>query len=272
MPYSTHLAIQIFVERLASRTKLGKEEIDTILHLPNETVTAGGDRDLVRPGEQVDHACLVVKGLVGRFGQMRDGRRQITAFYVAGHMANLQSVVFPSTAQSLQALTPVTIIKMPHYALKSAVTLFPALADAFWRECAVDACVLAQWVVNLGRKSAVGRLAHLLAELGLRLEEAGLGTKTKYRLQPTQLHLADALGLTNVHVNRVFRELRDANVVATSTDRMLDILDWDALIAIGEFDRDYLHIDTKPWKFPRIVQDDGALGSSEMTRFQGGAL
>jgi CRP-like cAMP-binding protein len=252
MPYSTHLAIQIFLDRLGSRTKLSYEEMDVIRRLPGQKITAGGDRDLVRPGAFVDHACLIVEGVVGRFGQMLDGRRQITAFYVAGHMANLQSVVFPSTAASLQALTPVTIIKMPHQALKAAAEAFPALADAFWRECAVDACVLAQWIVNLGRKSAVARLAHLLAELGLRMEEAGLGTSTCYRLELTQVHIGDALGLTSVHVNRVFRELREKKVIALS-NRLIEICDWSALVRIGEFDRDYLHIDTKFWDIPSRI-------------------
>jgi len=164
-------------------------------------------------------------------------------------MANLQSVVFPSTAASLQALTPVTVIKMPHQALKTAAERYPALADAFWRECAVDACVLAQWVVNLGRKSAVARMAHLLAEFGLRMEEAGLGTRTRYRLEPTQVHIGDALGLTSVHVNRVLRQLRETKVIAMSS-RVIDVYNWDALVRIGEFDPDYLHIDTKFWDIP----------------------
>lgn len=249
MPYSSHLAVQIFVDRLGSRTKLGVEEMEIIRRLPGQKITAGGDRDLVRPGDLVDHACLIVEGVVGRFGQMRDGRRQITAFYVAGHMANLQSVVFPSTAASLQALTPVTVIRMPHEALKAAAARYPAIADAFWRECAVDACVLAQWIVNIGRKSAIARLAHLLAELGLRMEEAGLGMSTRYPLEITQVHIGDALGLTSVHVNRTFKELREAKVIAVSK-RIIEICDWNALVRIGEFDRDYLHIDTKFWDIP----------------------
>jgi hypothetical protein len=95
----------------------------------------------------------------------------------------------------------------------------------------------------------VGRLAHVLAELGLRMEEAGLGTHREYRLESTQIHLGDALGLTSVHVNRVFRELRESNVIAIA-NKMIEIRDWDALVRIGEFNRDYLHIDTKFWKIP----------------------
>jgi CRP-like cAMP-binding protein len=250
LPYSSPLALQIFLDRLASRTPLGDEEINAIMQLPGQTVSARGDRDIVRIGEKVDFACLIVEGLVGRFGQVRDGRRQITAFYVPGHMANLQSVVFPSTAASLQALTPVTVIKLPHRELKAAAERYPALADAFWRECAVDASVLAQWVINLGRKSSVARLAHLLAELGLRLEEVGLGVRTRYRLDATQTHLGDALGLTSAHVNRVFRELREEKVVATGPGKIVEILDWKALVRIGEFDPDYLHIDAKLWDIP----------------------
>jgi CRP-like cAMP-binding protein len=258
VPYSSELALNLFLQRLGSRSPLGEDETSAILQLTGQQATAGGDRDLVGPGERVEHACLIVSGLVGRFGQMRDGRRQITAIWVPGHMANLQSVVFPSTAMSLQALTPTTVIKLPHRALQAATQRYPALADAFWRECAVDASVLQQWVVNIGRKSAVGRLAHLLAELGLRMEEAGLGTHTAYPLEATQVHIGEALGLSAVHVNRVFKELRDNKVIAV-TRRSITILDWQALVRIGEFDPDYLHINTKFWAIPSRHGDDASV-------------
>ena len=249
LPYSSELAVQIFLQRLKSRTPLSDEETMAILQLPGRQVSAGGDRDLVALGETVDHACLIVSGLVGRFGQVRDGRRQITAFCVPGYMANLHSVVFPGTAASLQALSPTTVIKFPHRELRAVAQRFPAVADAFWRECAVDSSVLSQWIVNLGRKSAAGRVAHLLAELGLRMEEAGLGTHVSYPLNVTQIHLGDALGLTNVHVNRVMRELREKGVIVVDRKR-IEILDWNRLVAIGEFDPDYLHINTKFWAMP----------------------
>ena len=258
MPYSTATALQLFLQRLSSRTPLGPVEMNAILALTGETVTAHGDRDLVAPGEQVEHACLITSGLVGRFGQMRDGRRQITAFFLPGHMANLQSVVFPSSAASLQALTQTTAIKLPHAALKAAADAHPELANAFWRECAVDGSVLEQWVIN-ARKSAIGRLSHLLAELGLRMEEAGLGTHLSFPLPATQLHIGDALGLTQVHVNRVFRDLRNARILKASR-RAVEICDWDELVRIGEFNPDYLHLDTKDWTIPSS-NSDGAFQS-----------
>jgi CRP-like cAMP-binding protein len=186
-----------------------------------------------------------VDGLIGRFGQLVDGRRQITAFHVAGDMCDLHAIVFPKVGWSIQAMTTTTMLKIPHAELQQLARKYPAIAEAFWRDCVVDASILSQWVVNVGRRDARMRLAHLFCEMAVRMEQAQLGSRTAFELLVTQSQLADALGLTSVHVNRVLQSLRRDGVVETR-GREVRVMDWQSLAEIGEFDEAYLEVTRTP--------------------------
>lgn len=233
--------LQPFLDKLVSRSKLGAAERRAILALPAHPAQIQTNRDFVRLGERVTHASFVVAGLVGRFGQNREGARQITAVHIPTDMVDLHSVVVPEAGSALQALSVATILRVPHEALREIAHRFPAIAEAFWRECVVDAAVLAEWVVNVGRRDAKARLAHLLCEIACRVEGAGKQVGFAVPFAATQTHLADMTGLTPVHVNRTLQALRRENVVDVRT-RMIHILDWRRLIQIGDFDGAYLHL------------------------------
>jgi CRP-like cAMP-binding protein len=235
--------LQPFVNKLIARSGLGAAEQAAILALPANPVQVQTNRDFVRLGECVDHACFVLAGLVGRFGQNREGSRQITAVHIPTDMVDLHSVVVPGASSALQALSVATILRVPHQALREVARTFPAIAEAFWRECAIDAAVLAEWVVNVGRRSARCRLAHLLCEIACRVEGSGKQVGFAVSFPATQYHLADMTGLTSVHVNRTLRDLRNENVVSLQ-GRMIHILDWKRLTKIGEFDPTYLHLES----------------------------
>ena len=235
-------AMQLFVDRLRQRSSLSDEEADALLGLRGSTSVARANVDIVSPGETTTHACLVLDGLAGRFGVVLDGRRQITALHVSGDMCDLHSLVAPRAGWALQALSPTAILRIPHAQLLDLARAFPNIAEAFWRDCSVDASVLSQWVVNVGRRDARSRLAHLLCEMAVRLENAGLGTREAFRLQATQFQLGDTLGLTPVHVNRTVRALRDMGLV-TIRGHEVRIHDWDALVDLGDFEEGYLQVD-----------------------------
>jgi CRP-like cAMP-binding protein len=187
---------------------------------------------------------LISKGLAVRFDQMRDGRRQIAAFHIPGDMCDLHSVVAPTAAWGIGTLAPTTVLHVPHDELRALAVRYPAIAMAFWRDGTTDASVLAKWVGNLGRQDAHARLAHLLCEMGLRMECAGLGTRSEFTLDASQEQLADALGLTSVHVNRMLQRLRSEGLIG-SANRNVTIQDWDGLAAVGEFDPAYLLLDQR---------------------------
>lgn len=234
-------ALSRWVDRLALRSTLSAEEHATLLALPGLLETIQPNRDFVRLGEHVDKACLVVSGLAGRFGQTRSGARQITALHLPGDMADLHSVVLPTSGSALQSIGEAVIYRVPHVHLRAAMSAFPALAEIFWRDCEVDAAVLSQWALRNGRLTAVGRVAHLLAEMACRLSLGQGRDGLAFDWPLTQAHLSDATGLTPVHVNRMMRTIREAGA-ADVRDRRLQILSWDTLRALGEFDARYLQL------------------------------
>lgn len=236
--------LQPFLDKLVSRSNLGADEQQAILALPVQPAQIQTNRDFVRLGERVNHASFVVAGLVGRFGQNRNGNRQITAVHIPTDMVDLHSVVAPDACSALQALAVSTILRVPHDALRETAHRYPAIAEAFWRECVVDSAVLAEWVVNVGRRDAKSRIAHLLCEVACRMEAAGEKVGFAVPFSATQTHIADMTGLTPVHVNRTFRALRDQNVVDVRS-RMIHVLDWKGLVDVGDFDGDYLRLSNR---------------------------
>ena len=237
--------LQSFVDKLVARSGLEGAEQEAILALPASLAQIQTNRDFVRLGERVEHASFVVAGLVGRFGQNRNGNRQITAVHIPTDMANLHSIVAPEACSALQALSVTTILRVPHEALRAITRRFPAIAEAFWRECVVDAAVLAEWVVNVGRRDAKSRLAHLLCEIACRIQGLGQKVGPAIPFPATQVHMADMTGLTSVHVNRSLQALRREGVVDIRA-RMIHVLDWDRLAHIGDFDASYLRIGRNP--------------------------
>lgn len=242
MRHTAQSALRLFTNRLCERSALNEAQVAAILALPGRLHEYEPRVDVVRLGEKTDHACLIVDGLVGRFGQVIDGRRQITAMHIPGDMCDLHSVVIPRVSWALQTLSPSVILRIPHRALRALAHQSPDISEAFWRDCSVDASVLSQWVVNVGRRDALQRLAHLLCELAVRMESVHLGTRAGYRLEATQAQIADATGLTAVHVNRIYATLRESGAVEIK-GREVRILDWDRLVGIADFDEAYLHLE-----------------------------
>jgi CRP-like cAMP-binding protein len=243
--------LQPFLERLTSRSVLSERERGRILSLPFRARQTRPNTDFVALGERVAHACYIVDGLVGRFDESSNGARQITALHIAGDMADLHSVVQPTATSALQALSATTILEIPHAALRSAAADHPAIAEAFWRDCMVDSMILAQWVVNVGRRDALSRLAHLLCEMACRYKRAPVNGRVSFVLEATQAQLADANGMTPVHVNRTLRKLAQIGTFVRS--RRVVIEDWDALVETGDFDRQYLQDNLESCERLRIV-------------------
>ena len=244
---------QRFLDRLTSRSVLSHAEQQAILGLPTYAAQVQANCDLVCLDEVVDHASLVLDGVVGRFGLNREGERQITALYIAGDMPDLCSVVQPKSSSVLQALSTATIVRVPHRAMRAIAGRHPAIAEAFWRDCMVDTSIISQWVVNIGCREAKSRIAHLLCEMATRNKVDVLSQPALFALPITQTHLGDATGLTSVHVNRMLKALREEGVVFVSRG-MVQILNWNKLVAVGEFDATYLQADVKPEERIRLVE------------------
>ena len=239
MTQSAQASLSLFLKRLLLRSPLRAEEQGAVLDLTGTEHRYAAHRDIVMPDEHVESACLVVKGLVGRYDQRLDGRRQVTSFYIPGDMCDLHSVVVPKASWSISAISDATVVRIPHKQLRRMCIEYPALAIAFWRDGTVDSSIFAKWVGNLGRKSAKERLTHLFCEMGLRIEAAGLGTRQQFELRATQEQLGEATGLTSVHVNRTLQEIRGQGLLTFDRGHV-GISDWTAIAATAEFDPGYL--------------------------------
>jgi CRP-like cAMP-binding protein len=234
-----------FLDKVRRRSVLTAEEQSAILSLPVRAEQIPAHMDFVELGEHVDHACLIVHGLAGRFGQGREGNRQITALHIPGDMADLHSVVSPSATSALQALTTTTVVKIPHGAIREIAARYPSIAQVLWRECVIDAAILSEWVVNVGRRTASVRLAHLYCEMAYRYRLGEVTERMSFDFPATQHHLADMLGLTAVHVNRTLRVLEAADLVRLKRG-VVEILSWARLIEYADFDPVYIQLNVTP--------------------------
>lgn len=235
-----HEALALWLRRLEMRSPLTDFDRETVMGLPGQVRRYASSRDVVRLGERTHSSCLVVDGIVARFGQTSEGHRQLTALYIPGDMADLHSAVLPVVSAPLQSTVSATIYTVSHDILRRAAERSPTLARAFWRDCVADAQIASEWLLNVGRRGALAKLAHLLCELSCRYGAIGLPNR-EFSLNLTQTHIGESLGLTGVHVNRMMRALRDRGLVATE-GTVLRILDWHGLVGVGDFDPGYLHL------------------------------
>ena len=245
-------SMQPFLQTLEARSGLTAEERQVILNLPFQPRHMNANQDFVHQGECVTHSCFILEGFVGTFGQNRRGERQITSVFLTGEMIDLNTVVVPEAIASIQALTATTILQVPHSALRKAASQHPGIAEAFWRECVIDATLFSEWVVNVGRRDARSRLAHLFCELACRSGHRNSDNDFTFPFPVTQQQLADMVGLTPVHVNRTLKGLREDDILNVS-QRTARVLNWKGLTAIGDFDPAYLRIATNSGCRPTAI-------------------
>jgi CRP-like cAMP-binding protein len=239
-PDNLHQEHARLIRKLDSIADLSDEERRAIFALPMTVRKFAADQDVVREGDRPSECCLVVEGFAGSYKHSQDGSRQFMAFYVPGDMPDLQSLYLDVMDHSITTLVPSKLAFIPHAALHEVTRRYSGLAAALWRDTLIDAAIFREWIVNVGRRPAYARLAHLLCELIAKLRAVGLMAGS-FELPLTQEELGDAMGLSTVHVNRTLQELR-ANGLIRSEGRTLIVEDWEALKEAGEFDPTYLHL------------------------------
>lgn len=162
------VGLHLFVRRLEARSTLSDPEREAVLSLRGQLERVAAHRDFVRVGEELRESCLIVEGLVARVAQLEDGGHQIISLHMPGDMVDPYSLMLPRALSALHALAKTTIRKVPHEALRAMVFAHQNLSAALWRDCVVDGAIVAQWLVNISRKSARSRIAHLMAEMAVR--------------------------------------------------------------------------------------------------------
>jgi CRP-like cAMP-binding protein len=201
----------------------------------------GAGRDLVREGDHPTECQLILQGFAYRHRMLENGQRQIMSFEIPGDLCDLHGFLLGKADHSVATLTPCRVATLPREVLTDWVERRPAVARALWRGTLVDAAVSQTWLLNIGRRTARERIAHLLCEVVLRLEAVGFAEDGGCTLPIMQTEIADALGLSVVHVNRALQSLGGEELV-TSEGGQVTIDDLRGLQVAGGFDPAYLHL------------------------------
>lgn len=199
-------------------------------------------RDLVHQGETDQPAYILAQGWACSYKLLPDGSRQVIDFQIPGDFLGLRSLLFRSADYNVEPVTRIEASEIRITDLLNAFADSPRLATAVLWAVSRDEAILVEHLVGLGRRNAAERTAHFLLELAARLKLVGLGTREGYACPLSQYLLADALGLSAVHVNRVLRELREAGLV-TFQKGEVQFDDFERLVALADFDRSYLDHD-----------------------------
>ena len=241
MPVRERQDVLPLIRRLESIAELSDDDRAALAELPLVPRTVAADVDILREGDRPSECCLIIEGFVARYQTTEEGARQILSFHIPGEMPDLQSLYLRVIDDNLGTLVPTRAAFIPHHALLELFEARPNLASLFWRKTLIDAAIFRRWILNLGRREAYGRMAHLFCELFVRLKAVGLADDHTIELPVTQAELGEALGLSTVHVNRSLQALRADGLVTLRGGR-LTIGDWESLVSAAEFDEVYLHL------------------------------
>jgi CRP-like cAMP-binding protein len=228
------------IAKLETISSLSEDDRAALRELSRDVRHVAARRDIIGDGDRPDNVHLVLSGWAARYKVLPDGSRQITAFLIPGDFCDLHVTILKQMDHGILALTPATVAFIPHQVMQDLPLNRPGLARALWWATLVDEAVLRNWIVNIGRRDAYQGIAHLMCEMHARMRNVGLVDEGRFSLPLTQEELADALGLTPVHVNRVLQRLRGEGLI-TLEDRMLTLEDPKGLRDAAGFDPSYLH-------------------------------
>ncbi|NBD30835.1 Crp/Fnr family transcriptional regulator [Roseovarius salinarum] len=225
--------------KLAAFVALTEAELAVLerLHQRRRSFVAG--RDMVHQGQSAQAAYILSAGWVSSYKIQADGTRQIVDFQIPGDFLGLRSVLLRTSDHSFEPIVDIEAAEVLTSDLLEAFAQMPRLATAILWAASRDEAMVVEHLVGIGRRDALARMAHYLLELGSRLALVGLGRKDGFDCPLTQYHLADALGLSAIHVNRVLRQLREAGLV-TFRDGRVTFDDYGRLVGLAEFDPAYL--------------------------------
>ena len=197
-------------------------------------------QDLLREGERLPYCALLLDGFACRYKRLDSGRRQIVAFLVPGDICDLAGIVLLRADHSVAALGPAWVAHIPHATVQGWMREHEALGRALLRDVLIEASVFREWVANVGLRTPLQRVAHVLCELVTRLRTLGLVQDDACELPIGHADLADATGLSVVQVNRALQTLH-ADGLTGLGDGKLTVCDWPGLVRAAEFDPGYLH-------------------------------
>jgi CRP-like cAMP-binding protein len=231
------------IRKLEQFVRLSPDDRAILMRASSERVRRFGPRvDITREGDKPRDVHLILAGWACRYKQLEDGRRQIVSFFLPGDMCDLNVFILREMDHSIGTVTAVTIADLSRDFFDEISSSYPRVATALWWETLVNVAIQREWTMNLGQRTASERMAHLLCEVFFRLRLAGLTEGSSCEFPLTQADLADATGLSKVHVNRTLQELRAANLIVLK-GKTLIVPSLERLKDAGLFNANYLHMD-----------------------------
>ncbi|WP_456269166.1 Crp/Fnr family transcriptional regulator [Kushneria sp. AK178] len=233
--------IEPLVARLQHYTELKKDDVNMLRSIPERTTRFDRGEYIITEGDDPVAVHLMLEGWACRCKMLSDGREQIMGYLMDGDLCDLHVTLLSHMDHSIRTLTPATVAMIPEESINRIFEDYPRLARALSWYTTVDEAITRHWLLNVGLRSAEARVAHLFCEMVVRFQAAGLTENTTIAMPLTQVNLAETLGLTSVHVNRVLQRLRQKNLITLAQKRLV-VLDFEGLKAVAEFDAGYLHL------------------------------
>ena len=234
--------LEILVRNLELRTPLPPDDRDAVLNLHHTIRALEAGTSAIREADAPVHCVVLLSGFAFRQKLTGDGARQIIALHIPGDALDFQNLFLDVSDHNVQMLTRADVAYLPMHDLQRLARERPAVGHAILVKMLVEASIFREWIVNVGRRDSRTRVAHLLCELGARLNAEGLAQDYDYELPMTQEQLADAVGLTPVHVNRTLKALEAEGLIVRSK-RSVSFPDWKRLRSVGDFNQRYLHLE-----------------------------
>lgn len=230
------------LEKLELRARLSAADCKAFLALPNTLRTLEPASYVIREGDPPQHCSILISGFAYRQKITADGARQIISLHIPGDMLDLQNLYLKVSDHNVQTLTRAEVVFIQRGDLQRLASAHPAIERAFFIDALIDSSIFREWVVNVGRRNARARVAHVLCEMARRLDAIGMVKDNGYELPITQEQLGDAVGMTAVHVNRTLRGLEEEGLLERSK-RNVKFLDWERLRDAADFNERYLHLE-----------------------------
>jgi CRP-like cAMP-binding protein len=227
------------IDKLSSYVSLSAAEISFLRDLHGSRRQIDRHRDIIVQGRPYRSVFILCSGFVWRYKILPDGKRQLLSFGLPGDLIGFPAALFENAVNATGSLSDVVVATVPFATLYDLFARFPRVAVALYWMAAREAAIYGERIVDIGRRSAYERLAHLILELLTRLKTVGLAEELSYVLPLTQELIADVLGLSGPHVSRMLRSMREEGLV-TIEDHRLTVVDLESLTQLACFEGDYL--------------------------------
>lgn len=221
-------------QRLTARLDVSQEEVAALLAVPHQERRLSAGASVVKEGERTNACLIVLSGYAHRHRFSAKGLRHIISIHGAGDILNLPSPQSGPSEDCVQALTPLRVAAIPLESMLALRRAYPAIADGLWAEAETELSIARGWIANMGRRDAKGRIAHIICEIVARSCPDGGFDGCVVTLPLSQADLADATGMTTVHVNRTLRALEQEAMILRER-RRVTIPTWRSLAELAEF-------------------------------------